>query len=112
MSDDPMYLSFKTRKDYLIVPRGLIRELGASRAIILTEFLRKEYFLKLKNLLPPDGWFFFKLAEINQNTRISVNQISVYLKEFATVSPDHETEAREGLISVKKGSGGKNLPAE
>ena len=63
----------------------------------------------MKNLLPPDGWFFFELAEISQNTRISVNQISAYLKEFATVPPGDVAEAREVLIRVKKGSGGKNF---
>ena len=31
MSDDPLYLGFKTHKNYLIVPRGLVRELGPPR---------------------------------------------------------------------------------
>ena len=59
MSDDPPYLSFKAHKNYLIVHRGFIG-LGPSRAIVLTELLCKEFFLKSKNLLPTQGWFFFR----------------------------------------------------
>ena len=85
------------QQGYIMTYKCLIKELGTSGAVFLSELISKHKYFESKNMLDDDGYFFCTYESINDSTGIKRKKLETLRKKFKEL----------GLIDFKR----KVIPA-
>ena len=78
-------------KDYMRLPRSLIRKFNLNTAVMLSEIYSEYTYWKERNELQQGGWFYSTVENMYYNTGLSKHQQLVACKELETY----------GIIKIK-----------
>lgn len=100
-----LYRTLLNSTNYVMVSREFVKKLGATRAIVLTELIKKEDALIHLGQMSDDGSFYYMSTEMQENTSFSYDQITAHLKalkDLGVISYERRGQPPKNWFRINK----------